>query len=602
MWDQIKQHYLQPETDDEAQRRAALLVMVLRLFMGGAVIMAALPLIISSTNLARDYVIVGSVALGSLLLSHLTFRHYVRGASLLGSLLLFSGVTGALWTSEGFQSGVAYGYFLVVIVAALLLNKSAALIFGGLCFLSNTGFFLYQQWNDILLPQRLAITQVHWIFLNIILAVATFLLSTAAGNITHALQKNREIAQVLRESDTALRAYADRLKIQHEIDQAILSAQSPQAIAQAALARLQPLIPNLHSSVMVFDVKHQQMTGLVAYARGERAPELETRFDGLEIFNIAGLSAGQTQSVLDMSQAPTLSPIHQYFYDNGMRSYINVPLLTQNELIGTLNVGSETPHFFTATHLEIALEIAASLAVAIHQARLYEQVQHDAMVKSRLLEEINHRVGNNLNAIIGLLHVERHFTPEGTELQRLRHTLEHLEQRIAALGEVHKMLSENSWAPLNLQDLIARLIRQVLNNLPNGHAFKMSVSPTERVVSSRQANQLAFVIAELAANSVAFAWREDAVNHITVHIAEVDNQVEIIYRDDGPGYPDTVLREERFNVGLYLIQRIVTATLHGRVTLLNDNGAVAIIRFEREEPSDVQGKFYRNEAEFCKDL
>lgn len=586
MWAKIKQHYLRPETDDEAQRRAALLVMILRFVMGGAVIMAALPLVIPSSNLTRDYAIVGAIALGALLLSRLALRHYVRGASLLGSLLLFAGVTGSLWTSEGFQSGVAYGYFLVVIVAALLLNRSAVLIFGGLCFLSNTGFFLYQQWNGSLLPQRLMITQVHWIFLNIILAVATFLLSTASDNITHALQKNREIAQVLRESDTSLRAYADRMKIQHEIDRAILSAQSPQAIAQAALARLQPLIPNLHSSVMVFDVRHQQMTGLVAYARGERAPELETRFDGLESFNIAGLSAGQVQSVPDMSQVPTLSPIHQYFYDHGMRSYINVPLLTQNELIGTLNIGAETPHFFTATHLEIAQEIAASLAVAIHQARLYAQVQHDAVVKSHLLQEINHRVGNNLNAIIGLLHIERHFMPEGTELPLLRHTLEQLEQRIAALGEVHKMLSENSWAPLNLQDLISRLIRQVVNMLPNARAFEISVAPTERMASSRQANQLALVIAELAANSLTHASRENTVNHITVQIAEVDNQVEIIYRDDGPGYPDAVLREERFNVGLYLVHRIITATLHGRVELYNDNGAVAVIHFEGEMLAD----------------
>lgn len=69
---------------------------------------------------------------------------------------------------------------------------------------------------------------------------------------------------------------------------------------------------------------------------------------------------------------------------------------------------------------------------------------------------------------------------------------------------------------------------------------------------------------------------------IDVSIAATDRSVEIIYRDNGPGYPEAVLREERFNVGLYLVERIITATLHGRLELCNDNGAVAVIHFDKE--------------------
>lgn len=409
--------------------------------------------------------------------------------------------------------------------------------------------------------------------------------STIVSKTAATLKQARENAQALQESEGTLRAYAERLEILHEIDRAILAAQSPQAIAQAALAHLQPLIPSLLSSVMVFDLERQQMRGLITYVRGKRVPELEITFEKLTGFNIAGLVAGQVQSVPDMSQAPTLSPIHQSFYKDGMRSYINVPLLTQGKLVGTLNLGSESPHFFTESRLEIAQEIAASLAIAIHQAHLREQVQQNAVIKSQLLHEVNHRVGNNLMAIIGLLHTERRFAPESAG-QIIGPALDRLEQRIAALAEVHKILSANSWAPVNLQELIMRLTRQTLNTLLTTHKFEINVSPTEVSVSPRQANHLALVISELAANVAAHAHTAHTPGHVDVAIEAPDHTIEIIYRDDGPGYPDAILHESRFNVGLYLIQRIVTATLRGRLELRNDNGAVAIIHFERENPAD----------------
>lgn len=439
VWTRLKQRYLQPETDGEAQRKAVLLSMMLHMTMSGAIIIAVVPLFLHSSHLGRDYALLGFVIAGIVGIFRLLQRRYVQAASWGWTLLLWGSTTIALWTSEGFRSGVAYGYFLVVIVAAALLRRREVLLFGGLCFLSNASFFYYQQWRGLLTPERLPITQVHWVFLNIILAVATFLLSSTTKNTTNALRQIRDSAQALEEKTLALRAYADRLEIEQEIDRAILAAESPRAIAQAALAHLQPLIPNLLSSVIVFDLKQQQMESLVTYARGERVPEMEKIFYEVDAFNIAGLAAGQVQHIPDLSPNMALAPLYQYFYEQGMRSYIHVPLLAQGELVGSLNLGADSPHFFTDTHLEIAQEIATSLAVAMRHAQLYEQVQQNAVTQSHLVEEINHRVGNNLTAIIGLLHIERRFIPEGEMQQKIGATLNRLEQRITALAEVHKM-------------------------------------------------------------------------------------------------------------------------------------------------------------------
>jgi len=54
------------------------------------------------------------------------------------------------------------------------------------------------------------------------------------------------------------------------------------------------------------------------------------------------------------------------------------------------------------------------------------------------------------------------------------------------------------------------------------------------------------------------------------------------FRDDGPGYPNEVLRLERHSVGFDLIQNIVKGSLRGELLLKNQEGAVAVIQFKTE--------------------
>jgi two-component sensor histidine kinase len=52
------------------------------------------------------------------------------------------------------------------------------------------------------------------------------------------------------------------------------------------------------------------------------------------------------------------------------------------------------------------------------------------------------------------------------------------------------------------------------------------------------------------------------------------------FRDDGPGFPDDVLRAKQYNTGLYLIENIVQRDLRGELQFHNDGGAVTTIKFK----------------------
>jgi PAS domain S-box-containing protein len=58
-----------------------------------------------------------------------------------------------------------------------------------------------------------------------------------------------------------------------------------------------------------------------------------------------------------------------------LRSWLCVPLIASQQVLGLLSLGDSQPHAFTQEHLRLAKSLAIPAAVAIQNARLYEQAE-----------------------------------------------------------------------------------------------------------------------------------------------------------------------------------------------------------------------------------
>jgi two-component sensor histidine kinase len=67
---------------------------------------------------------------------------------------------------------------------------------------------------------------------------------------------------------------------------------------------------------------------------------------------------------------------------------------------------------------------------------------------------------------------------------------------------------------------------------------------------------------------------------VDIRLEEESGTVCFEFRDDGPGYPEEALRMERHTVGFDLIQDMANYALGGELSLRNEGGAVALIRFK----------------------
>jgi PAS domain S-box-containing protein len=208
----------------------------------------------------------------------------------------------------------------------------------------------------------------------------------AEGRITGHFGIQRDVTERQR-AEEALRQYNQRLRIFQEIGRAILAARSPEQIAQAAMRHIQELVPCLRASVAVIDFMANKAVLIAIHAKTPTALGVGAELP-LEAFgDIGQLWLGKVRVVEDTETISPPSGEVASVRAEGVRAYINVPLRAQGELIGVLNLGSERPGKFSGEQIEIMQEVAGSLAVAIRQARLYEQIeQHANELEQRVAE------------------------------------------------------------------------------------------------------------------------------------------------------------------------------------------------------------------------
>jgi GAF domain-containing protein len=226
-----------------------------------------------------------------------------------------------------------------------------------------------------------------------------------------------------------------------------------------------------------------------------------------------------------------------------------------------------------------ALETFANhAAIALENARLHRQARLDAETKATLLREVNHRVQNNLTAILGLISIERnrHTVDSAAGYKGI---MQNLAQRITGLATAHRMLSAAQWSTLPLAELCRQVVAASLQILPLDKHIKVEVFPSAVEVCPRYANSLALVINELATNTIKYGLTDRQMGRITITISSTAEDIVLEYRDDGPGYPADTLTLQRRNVGLQIIHSLVKGDLAGKLALSNGDGAVAVLYF-----------------------
>lgn len=414
----------------------------------------------------------------------------------------------------------------------------------------------------------------------------------ATGQITNFIGIKLDITE-RKEAEEALQRYAERLRILHEIDQSVLAAQLPETIALAAIHRIRRLIPCQRVTVMTRD-EHQRIRLLAAASNTEIDPV--TDLDSYEeLFRLRPPGSALVRGCEDLAALSHPSALQQSLLEIGLRSYVTVPLFIQQELVGTLNLEASQPRAFSQDHVTIAVEVAASLAVAIRQASLYERANQEIAERMRVetalrqytvelevrnaeLDAFSHTVAHDLKqpltSILGYADVLRknHTTLAPDIVGQFLNVIATTSQKMASIIEELLLLAsvrsmkEIDVQPLEMGTIIAEARGRLLNVIEE-HQAQFSIAESWPVVLG-YAPWIEAVWTNYISNAIKYGGDPP---HVTLGSAVLDGGwVEYWVKDNGPGLspeeqarlftPFERLHQVRIEgrgLGLSIVQRIV---------------------------------------------
>ena len=273
-----------------------------------------------------------------------------------------------------------------------------------------------------------------------------------------------------------------------------------------------------------------------------------------------------------------------YIIEHQPKSVLCCPMSYQNELQGILYLENSLEGAFTERKLTVLQALLSQVSISIVNARLYKDLEEHASVqkslrqKEILLQEIHHRVKNNLLVVSSLLEFQSSYIedPHVTKL------LENCQNRIAAMAMVHQHLYGND----ELDRInFAQYIESLLNNLAYSQGsierninLILDLEPIELNIES--ANPCGLIINELISNAFEHGFGDRQGGNIWVKLKRnSNNQIVLTIEDDGVGFGAEQNLQNSNSLGLELVCTLVEQ-IDGQITLDKSVGTKIEIVFD----------------------
>jgi two-component sensor histidine kinase len=217
--------------------------------------------------------------------------------------------------------------------------------------------------------------------------------------------------------------------------------------------------------------------------------------------------------------------------------------------------------------------------VAIQDVTDELQKEQELKIKTAMIQEIHHRVKNNLQTIAALLRLQARRTGNPEVADQLREGI----SRIISIAVVHEFLSHEETSVINIHEVSNRILAEVRNGvLDNTRPIGLSLEGTRSfTLPAQQATSCALIINELVQNAVEHAFVGRPGGSIVVRLAEQGDSLYIEIQDDGRGLPYDFDPVSHGGLGLQIVRSLVREDLKGEFELVNGQGVRAIVSFPK---------------------
>jgi len=209
-----------------------------------------------------------------------------------------------------------------------------------------------------------------------------------------------------------------------------------------------------------------------------------------------------------------------------------------------------------------------------------EQIKSSLKEKEVLLQEIHHRVKNNMQVIISLLKLQSQNITDKQYLDMFKES----RGRIKSMALVHeKLYRTKNLADVDFKGYVKSLVSSLFRSYktkPGKIGLKIEVGDVS--LGLDRAIPCGLIINELVSNSLKYAFPEERAGEIRVAFNSTDEDVLVLeVSDNGIGMPEKLDFRNTESLGLHLVTILSEDQLHGTIELNRTNGTDFRIRLKK---------------------
>ncbi len=428
-----------------------------------------------------------------------------------------------------------------------------------------------------------------------------------AGELAIALENARLYHQEQRQREEAESLY--------RAAQAMTTTLDLSEVLERILTELQNVVPYDSASVQLL------REGKLEIIAGRGFPDLEKI---LEI-TIDLMSSRSPNAQVIRTRAPVILEDAPALYEEfrrephaqaGIRAWMGIPFLYGDRVIGMLTLDKKEPGFYNRDYARVALAFAGQAAIAMENARLYEQLETQSAQLAaalqrlqnldRLREQMIQNVGHELRTPLALIQGYAELLLSGdlgpvqplqrSAIQIIYERTQMLARMISNLTALRTVRPETLvMAPVSLPEAVKWVVEYYRHRAEDAGITLMGEVPEDVPTVLADREHLLLAISQLVDNAIKFSPQGGTVR---IRIWSEGDWVNLAVQDEGIGIPQEHLPHifERFyqvdgsttrrfggmGVGLALVWEIMEAH-HGFVRVESEmgKGSTFILSFPR---------------------
>ncbi len=198
--------------------------------------------------------------------------------------------------------------------------------------------------------------------------------------------------------------------------------------------------------------------------------------------------------------------------------------------------------------------------------------------KELLLQEVHHRIKNNMNTISSMLQLQMDAQREVAAQVALQDASSRVQSMMVLYDKLYR---SGNFDKILLEEYIPALLHQIVTLFPYGNRIRIETRIDPIELTAKVLSPLGIILNELATNAMKYAFTGRESGQIRLAATQKGHRVCIVFEDDGIGLPASFSIENSSGFGMQLVAMLLQQ-IDGVISINGEHGARFVIEFQPE--------------------